>query len=372
MSIYLDNAATRPISQLTKQYLISLIDNYYNPSSLYNDGINIRNLINDVRKSVARFINAEMDSIIFTSGGSASNTLAVQSFLSSHYCLYSPISHKSILLCVKNRKNTYPLKVDRNGFLIIDNLKKHLEQSKSLHMKPFLIMDPANSEIGTIQKDMKEIIDLVHRYDGIIYLDCTGSIPSIPLNVQELDVDLCGFSAHKLGGLKGCGVLYKKLSIQLKPLIYGTQEQGLVGGTENVLGIASLGKALENYDYSSVSSRNRDYVYDYITKHIPDSYLIGGSYRLPHNLYMCFKGVDGEALMFLLDMCGIQVSTGSACNSGNFEPSHVLLAIGIDEEDIHSCIRITLNGNESKKDLDYVCEKLKECVISIRELNNNS
>ena len=159
--------------------------------------------------------------------------------------------------------------------------------------------------------------------------------------------------------------------IELEPLVCGSQEQGYFAGTENVLGIASLGKAVENYDYSSISSNNRDYVYDYIINNIPDSYLVGAPFenRLPHNLYMCFKGVQGESLMILLDMNGIQVSTGSACTSNDLQPSSTLTAIGMDKENINSCIRMTFSENETKEELDYVCSKLKECVKRLRDFS---
>lgn len=187
-------------------------------------------------------------------------------------------------------------------------------------------------------------------------------------------MDMMGFSAHKLGGLKGCGVFYKKKNIDLEPLIYGTQEQSSVGGTENLLGIASLGKAVGEYDYSFISPANRDYVYRHIMKHIPDSYLvgtaIGSGKRLPNNLCICFKGIEGESLMFLLDMNGIQVSTGSACNSQSISASDTLYAIGMDEQDVHSCIRLSFGGNEAKNELDYVCQKLTECVFRLRNLKN--
>ena len=368
-TIYLDNAATTPLIPQVKQYILELLDQYANPSSLYQSGVDARQIIEQARKNVAKFINADAENIIFTSSGSASNTLSIKGYIQKHDCciLYSPIAHKSILKCVESCKNAIHLEVDSNGFIDVDKLDKLLNV---IYYKPFVVIDYANSEIGTIQ-DVKHIIEVIHSYDGIVMFDCTGSIPTIPLDVKYLDVDMAVFSAHKLGALKGCGVIYKKPTIELEPLVYGSQEQGLFAGTENILGIASIGKAVENYDYSSISSKNRDYVYDYIIKEIPDSYLVGAPFehRLSHNLYMCFKGVQSESLMILLDMNGIEVSTGSACTSGDLQPSSTLTAIGMNKEDINSCIRMTFSGNETKEELDYVCSKLKECVERLRNLN---
>lgn len=367
-TIYLDSAATTPLTPQVKQYIIELLDKYANPSSLYQSGVDTRQVIEQARKNVANFINGKFENIIFTSGGSASNTLAIRGYIQRHNCtvLHSPIAHKSIIKCVKSIKNAYPLKVNKYGQIDFDDLKECLDSRSG---KFFVVLDYANSEIGIIQ-DVKKIIDLVHFYNGVVYLDCTGSISQIPVDVNNLGVDLLGFSGHKIHALKGIGVLYKKENIELEPLVYGSQEQGLFAGTENVLGIASLGKVVENYDYSSISSNNRDYVYDYIINNIPNSYLIGTPFehRLPHNLYMCFKGIQGESLMILLDMNGIQVSTGSACNNYNFEPSNALVAIGMNKEDINSCIRMTFS-NETKEELDYVCFKLKECVERLRNLS---
>ena len=157
--------------------------------------------------------------------------------------------------------------------------------------------------------------------------------------------------------LKGIGVLWKRKELRLKPLIYGSQQNGILGGTENVVGIASLGKAVEEYDYSSISSAGRNYVYHYISKHIPDSFLVGapvaGENRLPCNLCMCFRGVEGESLMSLLDVNGIRVSTGSACNNVDLEPSHALSSIGMKEPDIHSCIRMSFCGRETPVEISF-------------------
>ena len=250
-NIFLDNASTTPLSDSMKEYLISILDIYGNPSSLHSKGESAKQIIISTRQSVAKFINADENDIYFTSGGASSNTLAIRGYYLRNACtiLYSPIAHKSILKCVKSCRNSYPLKVDSKGFINFDDLKEWLD---ARNVNPFVIIDYANSEIGTIQ-DVEKLIDLIHFYNGIIYLDCTGSIPQIPIDIKALDVDMIGFSAHKLGGLKGCGVLYKKKNIDLEPLIYGAQEKGYVGGTENVLGIASLGKVVEGYDYSSMS-----------------------------------------------------------------------------------------------------------------------
>ena len=366
--MYLDNAATTKLSKEVKDYVISILDDYGNPSSQYSLGDKTRQITEQARKNIAKFINANPNDITFTSGGSANNTLAVKGYHEKNNCniLYQPTCHKSILKCVEHIQEAYSLKVNSQGFIDIQDLKERLNAREEY----LVVIEFANSEIGTIQNVM-EIIDLCHFYNTKVYVDCTGSISQIPVDVKQLNADMIGFSGHKIHALKGIGVLYKKSDIQLEPLIYGTQNNGVFAGTENVLGIASIGKAVENYDYFSISSGNRDYVYDYILKNIPDSYLIGTDleYRLPHNLYMCFKGIQGESLMILMDMNNIQVSTGSACSAGSPLPSSTLVAIGVSNEDIHSCIRFSFSGNETKEELDYVCKKLKKNVEVLRQLN---
>lgn len=370
-NIYLDNSATTKLTDSVKEYLISILDDFGNPSSLYSLSEKPKQIILNARQSIAKFINADSKDIYFTGGGSASNTLAIRGFYLKNDCtiFYSPIAHKSILKCVESYHNSIPLKVNKEGFIDIHDLEEYLDVCINT---PLVVIDHANSEIGTIQ-NIEQIIKITHLHNGIVYLDCTGSIPTIPIDVKKSDVDMIGFSAHKLGGLKGCGVLYKKKNIELEPLVYGSQENGLCAGTENVLGIASLGKAVEDYDYSSISSSNRDYVYNFIVQNVQNSYLVGASIesgnRLPHNLYMAFKGIEGESLMIMLDMNGIQVSTGSACNSNSITPSTTLSAIGMDEHDIHSCIRLTFSGTETQEELNYVCKTLKQCVESLRNFN---
>lgn len=366
MKVYLDNAATTPLSPSVKKYITSLLDSFYNPSSTYEAGKESKRIIEKARDNVAKFINSDPDEIIFTSGGSASNTLAIKGYYEENNCcvFYSSIAHKSMLKCAEATYGSQKIYVDKDGKIYTFILKDML---KYCDRKPFVVIDYANSEIGTIQ-NVKEIIKLTHSYDGIVYLDCTGSISSIPVDVKELDVDMIGFSGHKIHALKGCGVLYKKKNLKLSPLIYGEQESGLFGGTENFLGIATIGKVTENYDYKHVSSENRDYVWDYIKKNISDVYIVGSEQdRLQYNLFVCIKGIDGEQLMALLDTKGIQVSVGSACNSGSKEPSNTLKEIHLNNEDLNSCIRMTFSGSETIDELNYVCDEFKKCVDTLRK-----
>ena len=365
--MYLDNASTTPLLPEVKDYIIEILDNYQNPSSLYQSGSHSKQILTKARVNVAKFINANPGNIIFTSGGSASNTLMIKGYVQKNDCMvfYSQIAHKSVLKCVESLEHKTPLKVDRRGYINIEVLEHLLKQTT---MKKLVVIDYANSEIGTIQ-DVQKIIEVCHNNEAMVYLDCTGSIGQIPVDVKELNVVAIGFSGHKLNALKGTGVLYKKSNIELEPLVYGSQEHGLFGGTENIIGIAALGKAVENYDYSSINSNARDRVLDYILRNILGSYLIGDiSNRLPHNLYICFKNVQGESLMILLDMNDIQVSTGSACTSGDLTPSTTLTAIGMDEDDMNSCIRITFSGNETNEELDNFCEILNKNVSLLRSL----
>lgn len=370
MNIYLDYAATTPILPDVKEYVINIFDSFGNPSSNHSIGQKSKGIIDSSRRTVSEFINGISKNVYFTSSGSASNTLAIKGYCSIHNAqiIYSPLLHKSAIKCIETYKNRSALKVDIDGLIDIDDLKNKLSCCAST---PFVVVDYANSEIGTIQ-NVEEIISLTKSFGGVVYLDCTGSISTISLDVKNLQVDMCGFSGHKIGALKGCGVLYKKDNIKLEPIIYGSQENGLFGGTENILGVASLKKAIEYFDYSKVNSSCRDYVYNTLINFVPDCYLVGSlNNRLPHNLYMCFRRVSGESLMMLLDTYGIQVSTGSACNSGNMYPSHTLSAIGIDKNDIDCCIRMSFSGSESKDELNFVCDTIGKCVGELRSFMPN-
>lgn len=369
--IYMDYAATHPLSSATKDYITSILDMYGNPSAQYELSDGPRKILFYTRQMVANFINAKINNVYFTSGGSASNSLAIKGYLGTHpdaHVYYSPIAHKSILKCLP--KDSYPLNVSETGMISDPDLEYVLYNDNATYK--LVIIDYANSEIGTIQK-VRDLIDTAHRQNAVVMLDATGSIPYIPIDVDELSADIVTFSGHKLGALKGIGVLYKKSFIELQPLICGSQEQGLFGGTENIIGIASLYSAIAEYDYltESYASEVTKLIWMYFKRNVPNCYLvgepIGSKNRLINNLYICFKGIDAEILVTLLSSEGIYVSTGSACNSGNKEPSPTLTAIKLDNDDLHSCIRITVSHTINVEDAMYACKTIKGYVNFLRD-----
>lgn len=357
--IYLDNAALEKPTQNTLAYAYDILkNNWHNPNSLYQDGVNAKQLIEETRNIIAKNINCNPSEIFFCSCGSEANSLATCGCIRKHnqsHFITSTIEHSSIL------DNPYAEKlitVDKDGFFNIEKINNIHNSLVSLQM--------ANSEIGTIQ-NMKKIVDILHKNNCIVHTDAVATFGQIKIDVKDLDVDMLTATGQKIGGILGAAFLYKKKNIELEPLIFG--HDPLRAGTPNVLAIAALGKAIEQHDYSSITSTSRDYVYNYIVNNIPDSYIVGadiGENRLPHNLYMCFKGVEGESLMILLDMNGIQVSTGSACNNYQNVPSATLTAIGMSKEDARSCVRLSFSGDETLDELNFVCYKLKECIERLR------
>ena len=365
---YLDNAATTPLTKEVKERIIEVLDYYGNPSSYYMLGQETKGIINDARESVRKFINAPANSeVIFTSSGSAANCLAIKGLVDNcedTVVLYSPTAHKSMLKCCQSCKYSHSLKVDINGLIDEDDLSHQMEKYRDDNV--IVCFELANSELGTIQ-DVYTLSKIIHYYHGIVVADLTGYIPYKRVNLCDMDVDVATFSGHKLHALKGVGVLYKLEDIALSPLIYGSQEQGYFAGTENVVGIASLGKAVETYNYNIVSSFQRDRLFKLIKERVPDCFLLGSkTKRLPMNLYICFPGVNALSLESLLEIDGIYVSTGSACNNGSSTPSNALVAIGLSEDYYNSCLRITFNGSETELDLEYIAEKIKKNVEFLR------
>lgn len=385
-NIFLDYAATSPLSYKVKDYITKLLDVYGNPSSIYSDGIEAKNILEEARASVAKFINTEEQNIVFTSSGSASNSLVIKGLTSDDFNLNkfipicSPTAHKSMIEACNSCRYKIFLKVDYSGRILLEHLKNVLDNYvKDSELRPLVCFEAANNEIGTINQ-IEAICDLTHKYGGLVLVDATAYIPSCKVDMACWEcVDFLTFSGHKLGGLKGVGVLCSNQLKELKPLIYGSQERHLFGGTENLLGIASLGKAVEDYDYENISSVGRDFVWNYIANNIVNSYLVGADIqeqgevdfleRTPCNLAVCFKGVNSIELVPLLNSKGIEISTGSACNNFENAPSHVLSAIKINKSDVNSVVRLSFSGQETLEELNYINDMLSKCVDRLRRLS---
>lgn len=363
--IYLDNAATKK----PKREVINVInkcptDNWGNPSSLYEFGVRAKDIVEKSRRIVADFIGADPSEIIFTSGACESNSQAICGYFKRYAAglITTSIEHKSVMNIADDYKNrTLILEVDNNGFVNTNQLEEFLVNCS--FKNALVSIQYANNEIGTIQ-NIKYISELVHRYDGILHTDATQIIPDRKIDVKG--IDMMSFSGQKLGATKGIGVLYVRNGIKLSPIIYGSQEKFRRGGTENVPYIAGLGEAIKNIIYQT--EENRNYFVDRVLSEISDCYLIGcqcGNNRLKNNASICFKGVESESVLLMLDQRGICVSSGSACNGASLKPSYVLEAIGLPEKDIHSVVRFTF-GEETKDEVDE--ETKDEVDVVINEL----
>ena len=379
--IYLDRAATsktKPeVIDAMMPYLVG--DKWFNPSSLYSPATKVKRDIENARNIVADYIGAEPSEIYFTSGGSESNCWAIQGFVNGWFdsrctpvVLTSYIEHKSIMSCAEGNEiaKVHFIGVDSNGFVDLDELEKWLlyyisNDELYNHYKILVSIQFANNEIGTIQP-IREVSDMAHHYGAWLHVDAVQAVGQININVNKLGIDMMSASGHKIGTPKGVGFLYKKHDVEITPLIFGSQERGLRGGTENVPYIIGMGKAIEllNKDLMSKSyvSNHRDYLIKLLEK--IGCKLIGDrEHRLPNNInVMLPEGCGAEEMMLMLDMSDIMCSTGSACNSRMVESSHVLKAIGLTDEEAMRCIRLTLPDSITMDDIDYVVEEIEKCI----------
>ena len=366
--MYLDNAATTPLLPEVKDEIGRWLDYFGNPSSVHEEGRIVRNKIEEVRIKVASFIGGNADNVIFTSSGSAANNLVIHGLSDKYLYFYTPTCHKSMRLCCENKPFHQAVQMTNLG--LID--EKWLEgQIRGRFQKKIVFCyEMTNSEIGVCQNNDR-VINLVKKYGGIVVADATAYIPHFSMHVNYEGADFYTFSAHKIGALKGVGVVYYNSMEEIKPLIYGSQERGLFGGTENVLGIISLGAATDYwYDHTSQCKIKGHYLSDEIIHSIPDSYEISSNFenKVSNIMMFCFKGVRGDELLELLSEDKFYVSTGSACNSGTLELSPTLLSIRMPESDIPCCIRVSLNGNESIDDLKLFIKSLQKNVEKLRML----
>lgn len=374
--IYLDSAATTQPKQRVIDAMMPYINmKWQNPSALYSKAQMIKKDINAARKTVANYINADANEIYFTSSGSESNCWAIQGFVnhciarSKNPCVItSVIEHKSVIECVDNLNNVdvHYIGVDTEGFVNIAQLRNILFHAKYICDKEILVsIQFANNEIGTIQH-IKEIAAEVHRFGGVFHTDAVQAFGHIPIDVQELDIDMMTASGHKIGTPKGVGFLYKKSSIEINPLIYGSQMDGMRGGTENVPYIIGMAKAVDlvsrddEYQLRLTILRN-----NFIAELKALGCSINGSLeeRLPNNISVTFnQNITGEAMVYGLDTSGIYIGTGSACNSNSMQTSHVLKAIGLSDEDAYKTIRITLPDNITMDEIDETVQEITKQI----------
>jgi cysteine desulfurase len=379
-SIYVDNSATTQVDEEVIEAMLPYMrDKYGNASSLHLFGREAYQGLERSRQQVAKLLNASTKEIIFTSGGTESDNLAIKGIAyklkeKGKHIITSNIEHPAVIEACQSLASqgyvvTY-LPVDPYGIINIDSLRKSIKKETIL-----ISIMHGNNEIGTIEP-IQEIGEIAHEKEIIFHTDAVQTVGKIPLDMKKMNVDLLSISAHKIYGPKGVGALFKREGIILDPLIHGGgHEQGFRSGTENVVGTVGLGKAAELSEsrMSEDSKRMaimRDNLIKKITEEIEESYLNGHpKLRLPNNAHFRFSGIEGESLLLSLDEKGIAASTGSACSSKKLLPSHVLMALGLNEVQAHGSLRISLGRNNEEKDIDYIHNSIKEIIIRLREIS---
>jgi len=378
--IYLDYAATTPTHpEVMKEMLPFFNQIYGNPSSIYQLAQRAKGAVEEARKKVAELINAKPEEIIFTSGGTEADNLAIKGVAwankkKGNHIITSKIEHHAVLNTCKwlekqGFKVTY-ISVDKYGIINLDELKDSLTDKTIL-----ISIMHANNEVGTIQP-LLEISKIAQRRGIYFHTDAVQTVGKVPTDVKESGVDLLSLSGHKLYGPKGVGALYIRKGVKVLPLIHGGHhERNKRAGTENVPGIVGLGKACELAAREMATERRklkmlRDRLYKGLSEQIEDIVLNGHPQnRLPGNLNICVKYVEGESMLINLDLEGICASSGSACTSGSLEPSHVLLAMGIPPEIAHGSLRFSLGRDTTEKEIDRVIEVLPPIVKKLRAMS---
>lgn len=377
MNVYLDSAATtRPKQEVVEAMMPYFTEKWHNPSALYREANRIKEDIESARKTIGNFINANGNEIFFTSSGSESNCWAIQGFVNrciarrKNPCVItSTIEHKSVIECVNhlNNVNVHYIGVDKDGFVNIAQLRNMLFHAKYICDEEILVsVQFANNEIGTIQH-IKEIVAEVHRFGGVFHTDAVQAFGRIQIDVKELDVDMLTASGHKVGCPKGIAILYKKHSVDINPLIYGSQMDGMRGGTENVPYIIGMAKAVELLQQDTECQLRLTILRNnFIAQLKALGCSINGSLeeRLCNNISITFfQNITGEAMVYMLDTCDIYVATGSACNSHEVRPSYVLKAIGLSNEDAYKTIRITLPDDITMDEIDKVVHEITTQIM---------
>ncbi len=378
--IYLDNAATtRTAPEVVEAMLPYFSELYGNPSSVYEFSQKSREAVTKARETIAKSLGARTEEIYFTAGGSESDNWALKAAAEAYqgkgnHILTTKIEHHAVLhtgqwLEKQGCEVTY-LDVDENGTVKLEELKKAIRPTTILISIMF-----ANNEIGTIQP-VKEIGEIAREHGILFHTDAVQAFGQLPINVDELNIDMLSSSAHKLNGPKGIGFLYIRKGVKIRSFLHGgAQERKRRAGTENVPGIVGYGAAVEramrNMEERTAKERVlRDYLIDRILREVPYTRLNGHRQnRLPNNANFSFQFIEGESLLIMLDMEGICGSSGSACTSGSLDPSHVLLAIGLPHEIAHGSLRLTLSDETTEEELDHVVDAVKKIVEKLRGMS---
>lgn len=378
--IYMDNAATtKPRKEVVEAMMPYLEEYYANPSSIYGIAMENQKLIQESRKRIAGTLGAEPEEIYFTAGGSEADNWALKGIAHAnrekgHHIITTKIEHHAVLnSCQYLEEDGYEvtyLNVDEKGRIFLSELEEAIRKDTIL-----VSVMAANNEIGTIEP-IREAARIAKERNVLFHTDAVQMYGQMPLDVNDLQTDLLSASGHKFKGPRGSGFLYVRKGTNISPFINGGgQEHGMRAGTENTAAIVGMTKAAElavctmNYRIRK-EMYHRNYLIRRVLKEIPGARLNGHPYyRLPSNANFCFEGIEGESLLILLDMKGICASAGSACTTGNTEPSHVLKAIGLDDKTANASLRLTLNEDITRKELDYVVDVLKESVRSLREMS---
>lgn len=380
-TIYLDHAATtaaRP--EVVEAMLPYFTENFGNPSSIYDLGARNKSALTKARDTIAASLDTTAENIYFTAGGTEADNWALIAAAEAYaakgnHIITSSIEHHAILhTCEYLEKQrgfeiTY-IDVDENGILKLDHLEAAIRPTTILISVMF-----ANNEIGTIQP-IKEIGAIAKKHSILFHTDAVQAYCQLPINVDELNIDMLSASGHKLNGPKGIGFLYIRKGVKIRSFIHGgAQERKRRAGTENVPGIIGLSKAVE-IATATMTERTqkeialRELLIQRVYAEIPYVRLNGDHQRrLPNNVNFSFQFIEGESLLIMLDMAGICGSSGSACTSGSLDPSHVLLAIGLPHEIAHGSLRLTLGEENTEEEINYVVDTVKEIVTKLRSMS---
>lgn len=378
--IYMDNAATTQVyPEVLNEMLPYFTEHYGNPSAIYSFAGEAKRGVDHAREIVAKAIGAKTEEIYFTGGGSESDNWALKATAEAYankgkHIITTAIEHHAILHSAQwLEKHGYEVTyvgVDEDGKVKLDELEAAIRPDTIL-----ISVMAANNEIGTIQP-LKEIGAIAKKHGVLFHTDAVQALAHIPIDVDEMNIDMLSASGHKINGPKGIGIMYIRKGVKIRSFIHGgAQERQRRAGTHNVPGIVGIGKATE-ISIANMEKNNeyeiklRDHLIERVLNEIPYSRLNGHrTDRLPNNANFCFRFIEGESMLILLDQAGICGSSGSACTSGSLDPSHVLLAIGLPHEIAHGSLRLTISEKTTMEDIDYTVDTLKKIIERLRSMS---